>query len=117
MFSTAQTGHARWIAGYMLARKMDRITSRDVTRAYGALRPPEARAELDAVMAGLANVGWLDPELPSHPLRPVSAWTVNPAVHIAFKDKAEREREVREKAREAIAADAEVVRRMREQVA
>ena len=32
MFSTAQTGHAQWIAGYILAKSLDRITTRDVVR-------------------------------------------------------------------------------------
>lgn len=113
MFSTVQTSHARWIAGHILAHRMDRITSRDIVRAYRELRPPEARAELDAVMASLTTIGWLEPEVPSNPVKPVSGWTVNPAAHIAFEAKAERERSLREKSREHIAADIEVLRRMR----
>ena len=58
MFSTAQTGHARWIGGFILARATPRITVRDVVQAYGALRSPEARRELLAVMESLIAVGW-----------------------------------------------------------
>ena len=104
MFSTAQTGHAQWIAGYILAERLERITSRDVVRAYGSLRAPEARDELAAVMASLVTIGWLEPEVPTNPAKPVSAWAVNPAVHVRFADRAEREQARREKAREDLAA-------------
>lgn len=117
MFSTVQTSHARWIAGHILAHRMDRVTSRDIVRAYRDLRPPEARADLDAVMASLTTIGWLEPEVPSNPVKPVSGWTVNPAVHISFEARAERERELREKSRGDIKADIEVLRRMRREVA
>ena len=111
MFSTAQTSHARWIAGYILAHRMDRIAARDIVRAYGALRAPEAKDELAAVMASLVTVGWLEPEMPSNPAKPISAWTINPAVHVLFADRAERERSARERTREAIAAHVEELRR------
>jgi hypothetical protein len=94
---------------------MDRISSRDIVRAYRELRPPEARAELDAVMASLTTIGWLEPEIPSNPVKPVSSWIVNPAVHIAFEARAERERGQRETSRGDIAADVEVLRRTRRQ--
>jgi hypothetical protein len=58
MFSTEQTSHAQWIAGHILAHRMERITSRDIVRAYRDLRPPEARAELDAVMTSLTTISW-----------------------------------------------------------
>ena len=74
MFSTAQTGHAQWIAGYILAERLERITSHDVVRAYGSLRAPEARDELAAVMASLVTIGWLEPEAPTNPAKPVHAW-------------------------------------------
>ena len=103
MFSTAQTSHARWIAGHILAHQLERITTRDIVRAYGALRAPEAKDDLSAVMAGLVAVAWVEPEPSGNPSKPIFAWTVNPAVHILFKVKAERERKARAKAREAIA--------------
>jgi hypothetical protein len=61
MYSTAQTGHAKWIAGYILARKLEEITTRDVIRAYRDLQSPESRDELNSVMASLVAVSWLEP--------------------------------------------------------
>jgi hypothetical protein len=110
MFSTTQTGHARWIAGHILAHRLARITSRDVVRSYGALRPPEAKDELAAVMASLVTVGWLEPQMPSNPARPISAWTVNPGVHNTFEARAKREGAAREKIRETIAMHADALR-------
>ncbi len=100
MFSTAQTGHARWIAGLILARGQPRITLRDVVQAYGALRAPEARRELHNVMEGLVTVGWLRPEPQANPVRLPSAWEVNPAVHTVFAERARRENEARRQAQE-----------------
>ncbi len=98
MFSTAQTSHARWIAGLILARGQPRIAARDVVQAYGALRAPEAKRELHDVMEGLVSVGWLRPEPQANPARPPSAWRVNPAVHTVFAERARREREARRQA-------------------
>jgi hypothetical protein len=100
MFATVQSGHAKWIAGYILAHQLDCITVRDVMRAYFALRPPEARDELHSVMASLVNIGWLDPEPPRNPLTLVSAWRVNPLVHKMFADRAGRERQERRQRQE-----------------
>ena len=113
MFSTAQTGHARWIAGYILAHGLKQVTARDVVRAYGALRSPEARAELGAVMASLVTIGWLEPEPPDNPMKPVHLWEVNPAVHVLFAAKADRERVRREEARENLATHVDTLRRRR----
>jgi hypothetical protein len=104
MFNTTQTGHARWIAGHILAHHLDRITSRDIVRAYGALRAPEAKDELASVMASLVTIGWLEPEEPTNAFRPVSAWAVNPAVHVTFEARAAKERETREQIQERINA-------------
>ena len=43
MFKTAQTGHAQWIAGFILAHRLDRIQDRDIVRNYRALSAPECR--------------------------------------------------------------------------
>lgn len=113
MFSTAQTGHARWIAGHILAHGLQRIASRDVVQAYGALRSPECKAELADVMASLVTVGWLEPEIPTNPVKPVSAWKVNPTIHVLFAAKADRERERRDEVRENLAAHVDALRRHR----
>ena len=99
MFSTVQTGHARWIAGHILTRGYKRIGMRDVVQAYGPLRAPEKRRELLDVMESLVTVGWLIPEEPANPSRPPPAWAVNPAVHTQFAARASQERARRAEAR------------------
>lgn len=113
LFGTAQTTQAQWIAGFILANHLDRITTRDIVRSYRALAAPEAKDELAAVMTSLVAIGWLEPEASKNPAKPVGAWIVNPAVHVAFEARAERERERRRNAREQLAADFEVLRQMR----
>jgi hypothetical protein len=102
MFSSVQAVHARWIAGHILASKYERVTSRDITRAYPALRAPECRDELANVMASLVTVGWVEPETPKNPMKPVHAWIVNPSVHIIFAERAAREDTARKKARDEL---------------
>jgi hypothetical protein len=70
---------------------------------------------LDAVMASLTTVGWLEPEPPTNPVKPVSAWRVKPAVHIAFEARAQRERALRERTRVDLAADAATLHRAQRQ--
>ena len=103
MFVTAQTGHARWIAGLILARNKPRITDRDVVQAYKPLRPPEARRERLDVMESLVTVGWLRPEEQANPARPPAAWSVNPLVFSTFAKQARREREARAQGRRELA--------------
>ena len=77
-------------------------TALTVVQACGALRAPEARRELLAVMESLVTVGWLRPEPQSNPARPPSAWAVNPVLHTAFAERAGREREVRRRAQQEV---------------
>jgi hypothetical protein len=102
MFLTPQSGHARWIAGYILAHGCDVITSRHIVQAYRALRSAENVRELRETMASLVTIGWLDPMEPKNPLNPVSSWRVNPAVHIRFAEHAAQEAENREATRRAV---------------
>jgi len=110
MFSSTQTGHAAWVAGFILSRGLDAVTARDITRAYGALRSPEMQRELQQTMKHLVTVGWLEPEVPANIAKDVSTWTVNPAVHVLFADRGEREKQRRAEARENIRAHTEAVR-------
>ncbi len=91
MFSTDQTGHARWVAGFILAHGLERIATRDLVRSYKAFRSPEAGREMMAVMNALVAIGWLEPEEPTNSAKPVTAWTVNPAVHSLFEARAATE--------------------------
>ena len=104
MYLTTQTRHARWIAGFILSRSFQRITRRDVTRAYRELRAPEAGNELTNVMNGLVSMEWLREEAVGNPARPPTAWFVNPKVHSVFAPRAEHEREARKRAREEMAS-------------
>ena len=63
MFATEQTGHARWIAGFILAHGAGRIAARDIMRFYRALRAPESRLEILETMANLEAMGWIRAEL------------------------------------------------------
>ena len=103
MFSTDQTSHARWVAGFILAHKLAQISSRDVVRSYRAFKAPEAQRELAVVMRTLVSVGWLEPEEPSNAAKPVTTWLVNPAVHSLFAARAEAERTRRAETKERIA--------------
>jgi hypothetical protein len=88
--------------GAAVRRWQDLVSSAAATP--GSLRAPEAKDELAAVMASLVTIGWLEPEVPTNPAKPVSAWAVNPAVHVRFADRADREQARREKARADLAA-------------
>ena len=109
MFATAQTGHAAWIAGFLLATPRDRVTDRDIARAYGALRAPEERRTRLEVMEGLVSFGWLEPEEPP-PGRPTSSWLVNPAIYSLFAARALEEARRRTALRAEIYAAAQARR-------
>jgi hypothetical protein len=91
------TVHARWIAGHILSRGLERISARDVGRAYRELRGK--KDEIEGVMRLLEHAGWVMPDNPFKPQK----WQVNPAVHKAFADQAEEERRRRETVRQQIA--------------
>jgi len=115
LFSSVQTGHARWIAGFVLANEAvkakKRVAARDIQQAYAPLRAPEHRRELGEVMAQLETVGWVRAEPPPNRARDVAAWQVNPRLHILFAEAADAER-ARRRAAQAAVADA--VRRAKE---
>lgn len=101
MYATAQTGHARWIAGLILARGKPVVTLRDVVQAYRPLRAPEHRRQLLEVMSSLEAMAWIrDPD--AEPGRIPTRWMVNPAVLTTFAARAEEERTRRAEAVEAI---------------
>ena len=103
MFASAQTGHARWIAGFVLSRGQDRVALRDLVQAYGPLRAPESRRELLDVMESLVTVGWLRPKPQLNPARPPAGWSVNPGVFSTFANRAEKERAERANAQRPLA--------------
>ena len=113
MFSSNQTSHAQWIAGYILAKGGNRIVTRDIMRAYGGLRSPEAEREYQAVMSSLVAVGWLEPEESPNPAKPTHAWQINPLVHTTFTARAERERAARQQAKETASKDMSILLKKR----
>ena len=101
MFLTEQTGHAHWIAGFILSNGGGRITARDIMRSYRALKAPEKRREMLDVMASLEALGWVRPEFQPDG-RPPVAWHVNPKVHTGFAARARDERTRRKAVKETI---------------
>ncbi len=89
------------IAGYILARKLDRLTNRDVQRGDGTMRSIR-EADIRPLLEQLAALGWLERV---DGARPTSQphWLVNPAVHQKFEERARAEEARRADARAAIA--------------
>jgi hypothetical protein len=99
--------HARWIAEYILSRKLDTISDRDIDRAYPALKRLERRPQRLAAMHELEAEGWVK-ALGLHRDGKPSKWKVNPRVFDgSFDEIANRERLRRRKVRDVIAANAE----------
>lgn len=93
-----RSSNAKWIAGHILAHpEKAKLTRRDVGGAKKDLREPGAML---AAMGELENFGWLrvskrNGQGPQH-------WEINPAVHSRFKERAQRERQIREQRRSDI---------------
>jgi hypothetical protein len=90
---------ARWIAGHILAHKHERITLRDIRRAYPKLAGDEG-AILGA-MKTLARMRWVGD--PARQKNGGTTWTINPRVHIRFTERAREETKRREDERRKIA--------------
>ena len=60
MYSTVQTGHAKWIAGYILTHAFKRITKRDSTLLLVRVRDEAGRplqdVEFSASVAALCSM-------------------------------------------------------------
>ncbi len=88
------------VAGYILARRLDVVTNRDVQRGDRTMRGLREH-EIRPLLEQLAALGWLEqvpgprPSLPPH-------WIVNPVVHERFADRAEAEHKRRADARAAL---------------
>jgi hypothetical protein len=94
--------HALWIAGFIMARGLTAMSSRDIYRVYPALRSPEKRSQIATTMRVLEMHDWVKPaHLDRHGVE--DRWTVNPAVHDGrFSDIATRERLRRDAVQERI---------------
>jgi hypothetical protein len=89
--------HAQWIAGHILSRGLDKISSRDIGRVYHELRYGDKGTrdeEIAKIMGVLENFDWVAP-IRRHGERWPTKWRVNPAVHEKFAPHAARERQER----------------------
>ena len=88
------------VAGYILAKKLSRVTNRDVQRGDNAMRGLE-RPEIESVFDQLEALGWLT-RTPSPMWSKPPHWQVNPEVHRRFTERAKREAVERAKRREML---------------
>jgi Protein of unknown function (DUF3987) len=89
------------VAGYILARRLEKITNRDVQRGDSTMRKLDRR-DVHSIFDQLDALGWITREAgprPTHQLH----WLVNPAVHRKFADRARTEADRRQKDRALIA--------------
>jgi hypothetical protein len=87
------------VAGYILAKKLMRVTSRDIQSGIAALSGLK-RHEVEAICDQLESLGWLFRA--QGPRRDSAHWEVNPEVHRKFADRAVREATARAAGRETI---------------
>ena len=88
------------VAGYILAKKLSRVTNRDVQHGNRAMRGL-GRQEIENIFAQLEALGWLMPTPGSRWSAPPH-WQVNPEVHRRFTGRAARETSERTKEREML---------------
>jgi hypothetical protein len=80
LFDSMQSSHARWIARFLVRRKLSRVEKRDIIMHYRALQAPELRDTLDGVLENLCITGWLRPLGGPVGRRP-TIFAVNPKIH------------------------------------
>ena len=84
----------RAVAGYILARKLDHITTRHIQRGDQTMRNLN-KEDTDKVFDQLEALGWIG--------RFKGKWIINPTVHTKFTERADKEAKRRNAARELIA--------------
>lgn len=108
MFGGSGEEDAEWLAGFILGRRVERLTLRDLVQFRKVYRAPERRRALMAALDLMAVFGWLAPEEGRSPFSEPTAWQVNPRVHERFREIAEIERERRRRLHaELVAAQAQ----------
>ena len=88
------------IAGYILARKLDEITSRNVQQGTRDMRRLIQR-ETNELFEQLEAFGWLTRKPGARPSS-LPRWVVNPVVHQRYAERAKAEKERRERERQII---------------
>jgi hypothetical protein len=89
------------VAGYILARRLDEITNRDIARGVRTMRRL-TRLDTAAVFEQLEALGWLMRVAAPRPGDPPH-WKVNPKCHEKFAERAQREAARREQDRKMLA--------------
>ena len=89
------------VAGYILARRLEVVTNRDVQRGNRTMRGLK-RHEVQRIFQQLEALGWLH-EVPPRRVTDPPHWAVNPKCHQLFRDRGHFEAETRAKARAQIA--------------
>lgn len=87
------------IAGYILSRKLEVVTNRDVQRGDRTMRQIKEH-DIRPIMEQLSALGWVE-QVPGPRPSSGTRWMVNPAVHRLFADRAEKEAQRRAEAKEA----------------
>ena len=85
--------HVRWIAGHILARNVEKITARDIGRAYRELRGDHRM--IAQAIEFLCDCGWARPTIWDKRHNPYQ-WDINPEVHTRFATAAAAEKERRD---------------------
>jgi hypothetical protein len=91
--------HGKWIAGFILAHGLGRVSLRDLGRAYRELRDDEDA--LRRAMRPLEIAGWALP-IEQRNGKPPREWAINPAAHRVFGERAKAEKARREAERAKI---------------
>jgi hypothetical protein len=85
------------VAGYILARKLEWITNRDVQRGDRTMRGLQ-RVEIENIFHQLDALGWVDRIAGKRNTDP-PRWSVNEDVHRLFAERGAKEAERRERER------------------
>ena len=94
--------HIRWIAGWILAVKLERVENRELTQAYRAWRGIDQwrRAR---IMLALEDYGWILPTTDPKPGRNMpGSWAVNPVAHDLYSGACEAEKAKRQAVRDRV---------------
>jgi hypothetical protein len=103
---TDATGEdTRWIAGHILAHKLERVTLREIRRALHGGKTTDYR--IMEAMQVLGEAGWLTGEKTR---QDTIAWQVKPRVHDLYAQRAAQEKARRDATREAIRKAVETVK-------
>lgn len=94
--------HVRWVAGHILAKKLDVLEHRDLMQAYRVWRSLDQWKRV-RIMVALEDYGWILPTSDPRPGRQVpQSWAVNPQVHRMFGEASAAEKAKRAEVHERL---------------